>query len=211
MKILVAVQYPILREGIKKILSEESDISIEKVICQKDELFSLSVDRQCILLLDFSFSDQNEKKFLKKIIDKYSRLKVLVLGDDAIKEDVKGMMQVGASGYICKKQSIDELLLAIKKIEQGGIYLSDKTIGMLYNRPESKSESILAPADLTERESQILSLICQELTNREIAEKLSISVRTVDAHRRNLLQKTGAKNTAGLVKYAVKYQVYSLS
>lgn len=211
MKTVIAVQYPILLEGIKKILTEESDITIKDIVQDKEDLFSLSLEENCILILDLNISELNGKDLVKILLKKHPELDILVLGDDEKQDDVKGVMQKGASGYICKKQSNDELVKAVKKINQGDIYLSDKTIGMLYNKPGVENENKIESAELTERECEILALICQELTNREIANRLSISVRTVDAHRRNVLQKTGAKNTAGLVKYAIKHQVYNLS
>lgn len=211
MKVVIAVQYPILREGIKKILNEASDISILDTAQDKKDLFSLPFEEECIIIMDLNLAELDGKDLVKILLKKHPELEILVLGDDEKQDNVKGVMQKGASGYICKKQNIEELVKAVKKIKQGDIYLSDKTIGMLYNNSGVKTEKEIESAELTEREREILALICQELTNREIANKLSISVRTVDAHRRNVLQKTRAKNTAGLVKYAIKHQIYNLS
>lgn len=211
MNILIAVRYPIFCDGIKKILAAESGISIKDTAQSKDELISLSLKEQCIVILDFKLPDLNGINTIKSLIENYPDLDILILGEGEDPNIVKKILQAGVSGYICKNQNADELIKAIKKIHQGYIYLSDETINVLFNKTENRSESKILPIELTEREAEILFLICQEMTNREIANKLSISVRTVDAHRRNILQKTGAKNTAGLVKYAIKYQIYKLS
>ena len=118
-------------------------------------------------------------------------------------------MQAGASGYIFKKRGADELIKAVKEVNSGNQYLCNDTIELLVEGKKFRSTNKRA-ADLTERELQVLQLICREYINREIAEELGISVRTVDAHRRNVLQKTGAKNTAGLVKFAIKNDLFSL-
>lgn len=211
MKIVLAVQYPILREGIKKILNEAPDVSTLDIAQDKKDLLSLPIEEKCILILDLNFAEPDGKDLVRNLLKKHPELEILTLGEDEKQDDVRGIMQKGASGYLCKKQSNEELVKAIKKIKEGDIYLSDKTIGMLYSNSGVITEKEIEPAELTERECEILSLICQELTNREVADKLSISVRTVDAHRRNILQKTGAKNTAGLVKYAIRHQIYNLS
>lgn len=203
---LVAVHFPILGEGIKKILDEEPEITVKDIARSKDELVSLSLAKQHILILDINLPDLSAIEAIENIIEQNQELDILAIGEEEAPIEIKRIMQAGASGYICKTHQADELLAALKKISQGDIYLPDETIGMLYNQ----SEDTLTSTDLTERETEIISLICEEMTNREISKKLSISVRTVDAHRRNLLQKTGAKNTAGLVKYAIKHEIYNV-
>jgi DNA-binding NarL/FixJ family response regulator len=176
-----------------------------------DELLFLPFDEESLLILDLSLPNSDKINTVKKLADKYPHLCILTIGEKESPGQLKEIMQAGASGYLYKRQKADDMIEAIKKVSEGDTYLSDETISKLYHKSESDNVSTTASADLTKREREVLELICRELTNREIAELLSISVRTVDAHRRNILQKTGAKNTAGLVKFAIINQIYSLS
>ena len=127
-------------------------------------------------------------------------------------EHIKNMLSAGAKGYILKNSGKEELVAAIKKVMAGQNYFSDEIknlIMMEMVKKKSSSDKILGEkVPLTSRELEILELILQEFTNQEIAEKLFISVRTVDAHRRNLLEKTGARNTAGLVKFGLENHLF---
>ena len=110
------------------------------------------------------------------------------------------MMDAGAAGYVFKDSPKEELQLAIKTVYGGKKYFNQKLFDILLNvESNGKTESVLSS-----REKEILKLIAEEYTNPEIAEKLFLSVRTVDTHRQNLIQKLNVKNTAGLVKYAIK-------
>lgn len=210
LNIYIAIRSPILRDGIRRILASDSSLEVKFTTDDLDELDCLPQDEQCTFILDINLPDSNTVEFIRKLTGDYPDLVILTIGEGEKPSDIKKVIKAGASGYICKNQDSDELIKAVKRINKGDLYLSDKAIRELYNKEESTSNH-KASADLTNREREILALICQELTNREIADKLSISVRTVDAHRRNILQKTGAKNTAGLVKYAIRNKIFSLS
>lgn len=123
-------------------------------------------------------------------------------------EYISKILQSGALGYILKKTGKEELIAAIRTVNEGKSYVSKEVGNILFEKiikgnPGTDSQNSESPI-LTLREKEILNLIANEFTNPEIAEKLFISARTVDAHRRNLLEKLGVKNTAGLVKYAIQ-------
>jgi DNA-binding NarL/FixJ family response regulator len=122
------------------------------------------------------------------------------------------MIEAGASGYILKSSDKIELVDAITRILEGKHYFSnDATQSVMMDLVKGKTEKDETdPGNVTDREKEVLELIVQQHTNQEIADKLHISTRTVDAHRRNLLQKTGAKNTAGLVTYAIKHDLVDI-
>jgi DNA-binding NarL/FixJ family response regulator len=120
------------------------------------------------------------------------------------------MIESGASGYILKNAGREELKKAIDALMNDQHYFSDTAtqsvmMELVRNKGKTNTGSVV---QITERELEVLELILKEHTNQEIAEKLFISVRTVDAHRRNLLQKTGARNTAGLVRYALENNLF---
>lgn len=211
MNILIALHYKIVREGITKILSEDPDINVIGAAKNKEELcpYESEVDKIDVVVLDLDIPDLDSLSTIKSILEDHPNTHILAMSDDEDPHQIKNVMQAGASGYIFKKRGAGELIKAIKEVEAGNQYLCNDTIALLVKgeKVRSTSEGV---EDLTERELQVLQLICREYINREIAEDLGISVRTVDAHRRNLMQKTGAKNTVGLVKFAIKNDLFDL-
>lgn len=206
----IAVRSPILRDGIRRILGSENGMEVKGTTNKIKGLDSISTDEMDTLIFDLNLPGSNRIEAIKELTEDCPNLLILAIGEDQKPREVKKVIQAGASGYLSKNQDPDELVRAIKQINGGDLYLSDKAIRKLYDETNGDSRSHNVSANLTEREREILALICQELTNKEIADKLSISVRTVDAHRRNILQKTRAKNTAGLVKYAIRKQIFPL-
>lgn len=211
MNILIAVHHEIVRDGITKILSEDIDINVIGTAKNKEELcpYDPEGDNIEVVVLDIDIPDLDPLNTITKILGDHLDTQILAMSDEEDPRQVKDVMQAGASGYILKKRGAEELIKAIKEVYSGNQYLCNDTIGLLIEGKEVRSTSERV-ADLTERELQVLQLICREQINREIAEELGISVRTVDAHRRNLMQKTGAKNTAGLVKFAIKNNLFDL-
>lgn len=119
------------------------------------------------------------------------------------------MVEAGASGFLPKDSSIDEVLEAIRCVCEGGTYFSDTILSTLSTQLHSEENSE-AEENLSTRELEILLAVCQGLSNQEIADQLFISKRTVDKHRANILEKTGCKNTASLVVYAIKHSLVDL-
>jgi DNA-binding NarL/FixJ family response regulator len=209
--ILIAVHHEIVRDGITKILSEDVEINVIGTAKNKEELCTyepegVNID---IVVLDIDIPNLDPLNTITKILRDHLDTHILAMSDEEDPRRVKDVMQAGASGYILKKRGAEELIKAIKEVYSGNQYLCNDTIESLIEGEEVRSTSERI-TDLTERELQVLQLICREQINREIAEELGISVRTVDAHRRNLMQKTGVKNTAGLVKFAIKNNLFDL-
>lgn len=209
--ILLAVHHKIFRDGIKLILSDEKNFTVSNMVKNKEELLSaVAQNNYNILILDLDMPGLEIPGIIKKLTDKNPTLKILALSDANHPEKIKHVISAGTAGYMFKKRGKKELINAVKVILSGNQYLCDDTIKILtggYDGPQLKQK---ATEILTEREREVLNLICREYTNKEIGELLSISVRTVDAHRRNLLQKIDAKNTAGLVKFAIEQNIYSI-
>lgn len=211
MNILIALHYKIVREGITKILSEDPEINVIGAAKNKEELcpYNSKVDKIDVVVLDLDIPDLDSLSTIRKILKDHPDTQILAMSDDEDPRQIKNVMQAGAMGYILKKHGAKELIKAIKEVHADNQYLCNDTIGILIEGEKVRSTSERV-ADLTEREQQVLQLICKEHINREIAEDLGISVRTVDSHRRNLMQKTGAKNTVGLVKFAIKNDLFNL-
>lgn len=207
LNVLIAVQHRIFCDGVKRILTDESDISVIGTVLDINELLTFSFGKVDVLIFDYDQPDVKGTDIIDKLVDAHPKINILVISEQARPGMLKKILKAGASGYLFKKQSGGELKKAIREINAGEKYLCGEAVHLII---EENSNSSSDPADLTDRELEVLILICEELTNREIAKKLNISVRTVDAHRLNILQKTKAKNTAGLVKYAIKHQIFNL-
>lgn len=209
--ILIAEHHRIVRDGIKMILTEVPGLKVVDAVANKEELLSFSFKGDIdIIILDLDMPDLDMKNTIEKLKKENPEIKILCISDVENKEQIKRVMVAGVSGYILKKRGKEEIIEAIEVIKNGNQYLCDETIKALVHDTSNELAFDVESSSLTEREVEILRLICKEYTNKESAEELGISIRTVDAHRRSLLQKTGAKNTAGLVKFAFKNQIVSV-
>lgn len=208
--ILIVDDHKILRDGIKAILNGNKNLHIvgecEDGIKVIPFLEKHKVD---IILMDIKMPEQNGIETTKKVLHKFPQIKILALSMHNEEVYIINMLKAGASGYILKNTGEAELFEAIDKIYNGEIYYSLEVANVVmskYINSNLKAKSTnfdISVDDLTKREKEILVNIASELTNQQIGEKLFISARTVDTHRRNLLQKLGVKNTAGLVKFAM--------
>ena len=125
------------------------------------------------------------------------------------------MIEAGACGYLAKNCDKQELITAINTTVKSGFYFNYSTMKAMRSAATYKNLTIRnisnIPIEISEREEEVLQLICKEFTNAEIAEQLFLSTRTVEGHRNNLLMKTGCRNTAGLVVFAIRYHLFKVS
>ncbi|RYY37188.1 MAG: response regulator transcription factor [Sphingobacteriaceae bacterium] len=144
---------------------------------------------------------------------KYPHIKVIVLSVHMHERLITQMIDAGAVGYLAKNCDMDELVLGIKTVFGAGFYFNINVLKAIQNSgrhkftPQKTVKSL--PINLTDRELQLVKLICKEYSNAEIAKELYLSVRTVEGHRNNLIQKIGCRNTAGVVLFAVKHKLFS--
>jgi DNA-binding NarL/FixJ family response regulator len=208
--ILLVDDHDIVRDGIRMLLEDEVGFKIAAeaengkqaiTACKKHDID--------LVVMDISMPKVNGIEATETIKELFPEIKILALTMMDEDQHIRQMIKAGASGYILKSSDKIELVDAITTILEGKHYFSDdatRSVMMdLVKGPTQEKSS--DPGNITDREKQVLELIVKQYTNQEIAQELHISTRTVDAHRRNLLQKTGAKNTAGLVTYAIKYNL----
>jgi DNA-binding NarL/FixJ family response regulator len=209
--ILIAEHHRIVRDGIKMILTDVPGLKVVDAVASKEELLSFNFNGDTdIIVLDLDMPELDMKNTIEKLKEENPQTSILCISDVEDKEQIKRVMVAGVSGYILKKRGKEEIIEAIEVIQNGNQYLCDETIKALVHDKSNDLAFDVESSSLTEREVEILRLICEEYTNKESADELGISIRTVDAHRRSLLQKTGAKNTAGLVKFAFKNLIVSI-
>ncbi len=168
-----------------------------------EKLKSCHVD---VLLTDVMMPEMPGNILAKEVHKQFPRLKILALSMSGEGEIVNEMINdADISGYILKNVGKKELVAAIEKIAGGGIYFSDEVLAELTKTANRRKET--EDAHLTSRELEIIRLIENEYNNRQIAEKLYISERTVETHRKNIFRKTGTNSVIGLVKYAYEHRL----
>lgn len=167
-----------------------------------------------IILLDMEMPGMDGMELNKRLHKEYPAIKVIIVSVHANERLIARMIEAGASGYLIKNCDKEELIAAIHSVISTGHYINAQVIKAIQNMSGKKNKNLKnishIDIEISEREKEILELICKEFSNADIAEKLFISIRTVEGHRNNLLMKTGCKNTAGLVVFAVKNQLVDL-
>ena len=208
-KVLIADDHKIVRIGLRGIMEREADITVVGEAEDGNQVLDfLAHELPDVVLMDIDMGHTNGIESTKKVRATYPGVHILALTMHEEQGHIIRMLEAGASGYILKDAGREELLAAIHTVHNGDSYFSNTVSATLLKALTNvKGKSATSPIDnspLSHREIEVLRLIAQEHSNAEIAEKLFISIRTVDTHRRNILEKLQLKNTAGLVKYAIE-------
>ncbi|MDE5421076.1 response regulator transcription factor [Ancylomarina sp. DW003] len=203
-KVIIADDHKMFRDGLKALLSKEKLIDVCGDSDNEIEIMNLIKEKSPeVVLMDIDMGETNGIDLTRRIKSHYSGINVLAISMHGDQEYVIKMLEAGAMGYILKNSGKEEVLTAIKSIANGETYLSQEVSKCLMLNAIQKSKPS-TDIPLTKREVEVLQLISQEFSNAEIANKLFVSTRTIDTHRRNLMEKLAVKNTAGLVKYAFR-------
>lgn len=209
-KILIVDDHPMIRLGIRSILNNVEHLNVaDEANNGREALEKLAKDTFDLVIMDIKMPEMSGIEATEEIVKRYPKTKVLAISMFDEQRYIVKMLQAGALGYVLKNTGKSEMVNAINSVMAGESYFSQEVSSIMMsqfmsrggtaNITESKND-----IPLTKRETEIIKMIAEELTNSEIAERLGISSRTVDTHRRNLLQKLDVKNTAGLVKYAIQ-------
>mgnify|MGYP006290329191 CR=1 FL=1 len=211
MDIIIVDDHSLTRTGIGSILEPVSDFRIVGEAPDASTLFDqIQKRRPSLVLLDINLPDMNGVEVAEKVKTEHPNIKLIVVTMHDEDAYIEKMVRTGVDGYVLKDTSHDELIQAIRIVAKGGKYFTPKvteTIMMKYVDGETATTSDNASHELTPREMDIIKCVSRELSNREIAEELSISVRTVENHKRNLFQKLGVRNSVGLVRYAFEHDL----
>ena len=207
-KLLIVDDHQLVLDGIKSLIRDVPEFVLAGEANSGDDALRLA--RSCqfdIALMDIEMSGKNGIETTRELLREYPKAKILALTMYNEKGIINKVMEAGASGYVLKNVNKAELIDAIKKIADGQKYFSSDVVTTLLEKNATKIGSDLEENGFekpTKREVEILRLIVQGLSNREIGEKLFISPRTVDTHRTNVMEKLQVKNIAGLIRYAIK-------
>ncbi len=212
-RISLVDDHKMFREGLKFVLS---DIENTEVVSESSNgaefLQEIDEIRPDLVLMDISMPVLNGIETTKEVIRRYPDMKIIALSMFGDEEYYSKMIQAGAKGFIIKESGSEELEKAVREVAAGGTYFSQKLLQNIIlsysgvGSQEPKEEAIT----LTRRESEVLRLICSGFTNAEIAEKLNLSLRTVEGHRSKLINRTGVKNSIQLVLYVFRHKLFDL-
>lgn len=202
--IIIADDHAILRAGLRQILSETDDIAVIAEAQTANEAIKLCRSPNVhVLLLDISLPDRSGLEALKYIKKENPHIAVLMLSMHREEQYAVRALKAGASGYLCKQSASSELVNAIHTVAKGKKYITPALAEILANQVGGEHEK--APHEmLSDREFQTLTMIASGLTVSEIADKLSLSVKTVSMYRTRLLEKMQLKHNAELTHYAIK-------
>ena len=201
--IIVVDDHQLFREGLQLILMNFPFVERVSEASNGNELLAqLKAGRPDIVFMDVNMPAMNGIETTAKALELDPKLNIIALSMFGDEEYYTQMIAAGAKGFIIKNAGVDELETAILQIMEGKNYFSQEILTGLVAGISRKQQATASA--LSERETEVLYHICKGMSNQEIADQLFISKRTVDKHRENLLQKTGSRNTAGLVMYAIR-------
>ncbi|MEM7106726.1 MAG: response regulator transcription factor [Bacteroidota bacterium] len=204
-KVVLADDHSVVRKGIKMLISNDEGIEIVAEASSGEE--ALTMIREFdpdILITDISMPGMTGIELTEAIKNEKVHAKVLVLSTYTDEEYILSAFEAGALGYLPKDTDEDQFIAAIKTVAGGEVYYTKEVSDILTKSLIKQKRTYADPLELTDREKEILKLIVDGMSNKEVADKLFISVRTVDTHRRNIMDKIDAKNTADLVRKAIK-------
>lgn len=207
----------LFRKGMKAILSTWPEID---VVFESEEGYSVLEKLSTaevipdVMLVDLSLPPDGNREFsgvdvTDTLRAHFPEMRIVILSIHEDENFISQLIQHGAHGYLVKDSDPQEVYDAIRSVYHKGSYINQRTLQALQNSYLNTHKNRIPSTDnlirFTRREEEVLELICRQMTSEEIGEKLFISVKTVNGHRNNLLQKTGSRNTAGLVIYAIKH------
>ncbi len=201
-KVVITDDHFVVVEGIKNLLKHDKEICLTQCFHNLKDLNENLDETTDVLLLDINLPDGNGIDTCKILLEKYKTLKIIAFTNYEDSSFIRQMIKNGAIGYLLKNTDKYELTNAIKTVYSGNRYLSNHLKDLLVHDSLGERSFNLFQPKLTSREGEILQLISQELTAEEIANKLFISIKTVESHKSNLFQKLAVKNSVGLVRVA---------
>lgn len=200
-KLLIADDHAILRDGIVSLLKQEPSFTVVATAGNGHEVMEFLNKKEVdVCLLDINMPGLDGMEAAKLIRQKKPEVKIVMLTTYNDKEIISELIHIGVAGYLLKNSDRQELVEAVNRVMKGRYYFSEEVENIiLQGLTEKKPAETMS---LTDREVQIVQLLAKEYTNDKIAKELSISYRTVESHRKNIMQKTKANNLAGLMKFA---------
>ncbi|MEM7039468.1 MAG: response regulator transcription factor [Bacteroidota bacterium] len=205
-RVILADDHNILLEGLCSLFQDEPEIEIVGVGNNGKEVLEIVDERPVdVVITDIDMPEMDGVELCKQLYKSHPQIRVLAFTLFVKPTIIQRMMNSGAAGYILKSATKDELIEGIKTVVEGGIYIPDEILKRVFIKPDqAPTKESNYGKDLTRRELEILNLIAQELTINEIAELLSLSPNTIISHRKKIMKKLNARNSAGMIRKAIE-------
>lgn len=208
-KIYIVDDHEMFREGVKMLLAKSNDFEIIGEASNGKECLENIPPDVDVILMDISMPVLDGMEATQQIIQKDPSAKIIALSMFGDQEYYYKMIHSGVKGFVLKEAGSKELETAIKEVYEGRNFFSQELLrNIIITLSEKKSENVVH--DFSPRELEILQLICSGWSNKEIADKLCISIRTIENHKATLMQKTGVKNTISLIIFAIKNSIVKI-
>jgi DNA-binding NarL/FixJ family response regulator len=210
----IADDHKIFRNGLKATLEDFPDFNLLIEASNGKELIGqLAIHQPDVVLMDIKMPEMDGMQTTAYIHQHFRQIRVLALSMHNEDKYIVDMMKAGASGYLLKNAEPEEIIDAISTVYHKGFYFNEHLSVTLIRQlvgPGTAHDARQHHAELNDREIEVLRLVCQEYSNQEIADKIFLSVRTVEGYRARLFEKTGSKNLVGLVIFAIKRGIISV-
>ena len=212
-RVLLADDHKIMREGLRSLLEEGEGVEVVGEAENGRMVLEMAEDlRPHLVIMDVGMPDLNGIEATRKLVDEMPNVKVIALSMHSDRQYVGGMLEAGACGYLLKDSAFEELEEALSTVMDDRIYLSpdvaDVVVKNFVRGMPTEAPSVYA--QLTPREREVLQLVAEGLSTRQIASRLDVSVKTVETHRRNTMEKLDLESVAELTKYALREGLTSL-
>lgn len=207
-RLLLADDHAVLRSGLRLLLSEQPDMEVVGEAADGEEVIQKTRELQPdIVLLDITMPGVSGLEAMDRIKKENPEVKIVVLTMHDDESYMERIMTSGGSGYVLKKAADTELLQAIRSVQQGGVYLHPTMtrilVGAFVSKSRQQDKQTHLESKLSEREREVLKLIAQGYTNKEIADMIFLSVKTVETHKAHIMDKLELRSRAELVRYAL--------
>jgi DNA-binding NarL/FixJ family response regulator len=215
-RIFLVDDHQLVRDGIKALLMSSENLTILGEAASGKECFEkIALEPPDILILDISLPDTSGIEITKRVSVEYPETRVLILSMYTNEDFIFNSVKAGARGYLPKNTSREELLTAIQTIYQGEEFFADSISRIMlrsYVRKAKEDDTMpqRGPVPLTTREIEILKLFAEGFINKEISDKLDISIRTVETHKNHIMKKLELKSTVELIKYAIRNKIVEI-
>jgi DNA-binding NarL/FixJ family response regulator len=208
-RVLIVCDRALVREGLRRMLEGTPEVILDGGAADPPEALALLASAPDVVLVDFAMPMKDGLDATAEVCRAAAASRVVVLGGYADQQHAQGAFEAGASGFLWKGADVAELLEAIRTVERGGTYVSPQVAAGLDGSSHG-AERVASLDSLSKRELEVMCFLATGMTNREIAEQLGISVKTIDTHRGHLLKKLQLRNNSDITRFAIRHGLVQL-